>query len=344
MRIGVVCPYDLGEYGGVQQLTKQLVDRLGQSGDEAILVGPGRTVKMPANRSRVPLSIDPRAFATTRRRLADVEVVHVHEPFIPVVGWAGLWKHKPVVATFHADPARWTRLLYRLGTLPGRAWLGDAVLTAVSEVAASALPERWGSVEIVPNAIDVPSYRLPVPRDPNRVIFLGRDDPRKGLEVLLAAWPEIRAAHPEAELVVLGVTRPGSPIPGVRFLGRVDEEEKRRSLASSTVHVAPNLGGESFGLVVAEGMAAGCAVVASDIPAFRAVLGAAGRLVPPGEVAALAGAIALLLGDPATATALGEAAAASVRRFDWPKVTESYRRAYESALERHGSRIGRPKE
>jgi phosphatidylinositol alpha-mannosyltransferase len=91
-------------------------------------------------------------------------------------------------------------------------------------------------------------------------------------------------------------------------------------------------------------MAAGCAVVASDIPAFRAVLGAAGRLVPPGEVAALAGAIALLLGDPATATALGEAAAASVRRFDWPKVTESYRRAYESALERHGSRIGRPKE
>lgn len=344
MRIGVVCPYDLGEYGGVQQLTRQLVDRLGQTGDEAILVGPDRTVKLPANRSRVPLSIDPGAFATTRRQLADVEVVHVHEPFIPVVGWAGLWNHKPVVATFHADPARWTRLLYRLGTLPGRAWLGDAVVTAVSEVAASALPRRWGPVEIVPNAIDVPAYRLAIPRDPNRVIFLGRDDPRKGLDVLLAAWPEVRAAHPQAELVVLGVTRPGSPLPGVRFLGRVDEAEKRRSLASSTVHVAPNLGGESFGLVVAEGMAAGCAVVASDIPAFRAVLGASGRLVPPGDVTALAGAVATFLGNPATAIARGEAAADSVGRFDWPKVTESYRRAYESALERHGSRIGKPKE
>lgn len=344
MRIGVVCPYDVGESGGVQQLTRQLVDRLGQSGDEAVLVGPDRTVKLPANRSRVPLSIDPTAFARTRRRLADVEVVHVHEPFIPVVGWAGLWKAKPVVATFHADPARWTRLLYRLGTSPGRRWLGDAVLTAVSEVAASALPERWGAVEIVPNAIDVASYRRPVPRQPNRVSFLGRDDPRKGLGVLLAAWPEIRVAHPEAELLVLGVTRPGSPPPGVRFLGRVDEEEKRRSLASSTVHVAPNVGGESFGLVVAEAMAAGCAVVASDIPAFRAVLGGGGRLVPPGDVAALAGAVATLLGDPATASDLGETAAVSVGRFDWPNVTASYRRVYESALERHGSRIGKPKE
>src|SRR5690606_41779908 len=107
-------------------------------------------------------------------------------------------------------------------------------------------------------------------------------DPRKGLDVLLEAWPMIHAANPDAELMVMGADR-GIDLPGVTFLGRVGDEEKRRVLATTTVFVAPNTRGESFGIVVAEAMAAGCAVVASDIPAFRDVAGDTARFVPPGD-------------------------------------------------------------
>lgn len=354
MRIGIVCPYDLSADGGVQQLTRELRDRLGESGHDVILVGPatmstgdivsvGRTVAIRANRSRVPISVDRGALAATRRALADVDVVHVHEPLVPVVGWAGLWRAKPVVATFHADPAPWTRLLYRLFARPATSRLGTATLTAVSEVAAAALPPRWGPVEVIPNAIDASAYDVDVTRNSSRVAFLGRDDPRKGLDVLLAAWPQVRAVHPEAELIVIGATRPIADA-GVRFLGRLDEADKRDALASAAVFAAPNLGGESFGLVVAEAMAAGCAVVASDIPAFRPVVGGAGRFVAPGDVFGLARAIGELLEDPVAAEARGRQARKSARRFDWTLVLGQYGLAYESALSRHRSNIGSPKE
>ena len=349
MRVGLVCPYDLSKSGGVQDITRQLAVRLRQAGDEVVLVGPGEgegdfvavgdSVSLRANRSRVPLALDPRSFRSARRALSGVDVVNVHEPLIPVVGWTGIWREKPVVATFHADPSALIRRLYRLASAPLGVAFRAATLTAVSDVAASAIPRRWGPVEVIPNAIDVDSYDVAVTRHPKRVAFLGRDDARKGLDVLLAAWPQIKVSHPDAELVVMGAERPQAP-PGVTYLGRLDEAAKRTALASSAVYVAPNLGGESFGLVVAEAMAAGCAVVASDIPAFRSVLGDDGRLFPVGDSAALAGAVGGLLDDRAAATALGDQARASVGRFDWANVTHLYRRAYESALARHRSSIG----
>lgn len=347
MRIGIVCPYDLAVPGGVQQVATELAHRLDAGGDEAVLIGPGSgdgflsvgtTVTVPANRSRVPLSLAPGSFGATRRLLARVDVVHVHEPFIPLVGWAALKVSKPLVATFHADPAAWTRRLYRLLSSPTARWLGDAWVTAVSPVAAGALPPRWGPVEIIPNAIDVAAYDIDVVRYPTRVAFLGRDDPRKGLDVLLAAWPQIHHARPDSELVVIGVDRHDGP-PGVRFLGRLDAEEKRRTLASAAVYAAPNLGGESFGIVVAEAMAAGCAVVASDLEAFRPVLGSAGYLTPPGDVSALATAIGALLDDPQRAVALGEDARRAAGRYDWSRVIGSYRQVYESAIDGHRSKI-----
>lgn len=354
LKVAVVCPYDVGAAGGVQQLTTELARRLSQAGDSVVLVAPGRPVTeltpgvtveavgrptvVEANESAVPVSFDPRAIGSARRIFERADVVHVHEPFVPLVGWTALRCGKPVVATFHADPAPWTRSLYRRVAPVGKAWLGSAHLTAVSPVAASALPASWGSPEIVPNAIDVASYDVDTQRRANRVVFLGRDDPRKGLDVLLEAWSLVRDSQPDAELVVVGATRAGPP-PGVEMAGRVDEHAKRQLLASSSVFVAPNLGSESFGIVVAEGMAAGCAVVASDIPAFRPVLDGAGTLTTPGDARSVADAIVAYLRDPIARERHGTEARRSVGRFDWSHVVTGYRAAYESALRRSGSTI-----
>lgn len=346
MRIGLVCPYDLGEPGGVQQIVVELGRQLSTGIDEVVVVAPGepvgslgvsfesvgRSITLPANRSAVPLALSPRAWARTRHALRQVDLVHVHEPFLPVVGWAAVTQRDvPTVATFHADPPRWARTLYRgLASAGGRV-LREVVATATSTVSASAIPEAWGQLRVVPNALDVQSYDLQIDRDPKRVAFLGRDDPRKGLSVLLDAWPAVRGRHSDAELEVMGATRQVR-IPGVRFHGTADETSKRRVLASSQVLVAPNLGGESFGIVVAEGMAAGCAIIASDIAAFRGVVREAGVLVPPGDPGALSSWIARLLDDNAEARRLGAMARESVKRFDWSNVLTGYRQAYAEAL------------
>lgn len=348
MKIGVVCPYDLLAPGGVQQLAIELVRELGRGGDEALLVGvgkaadqgrgrdentvmAGRPLPVRANDSVVPLTLSPLAWGRVREALAGVDVVHVHEPLVPLVGWAGMSVDRPMVATFHADPPSWVPRLYRLAPLVGRR-LRKAEITAVSETAAEALPHRWGPVAVIPNAIDVGSYAPPVGRVGHRVCFLGRDEPRKGLDILLEAWTEVRRRVPSAELKVMGADRAGV-IPGVEFLGRVSGGEKGRVLASSLVYVAPNTGGESFGMVIAEAMAAGCAVVCSDLSAFRAVAGDHARFVPVGDAGALAEQVVSLLVDPAAAAALGEKAREQVQQFDWSVVAGRYREAYRRALE-----------
>lgn len=353
MKIGLVCPYDLDMPGGVQHIVLALAGHLRDGGDDVLVLGPGeggdeyhsigRSVALRGNRSTVPVTLDPRALRRLRGHLAGVDVVHVHEPLMPFGGWGALWARRPTVATFHADPARWTRLVYRAGSGLARRGLGGATVTAVSSVAAGALPRSWHPVEIVPNAIDTSAYGSAGGRRPDQVAFLGRDEPRKGLDVLLRAWPDVRRQHARATLVVLGADR-GTEIDGVEFRGRVSEEEKRRYLTSSAVFVAPNLGGESFGIVLAEAMAAGCAVVASDIGAFRPVVGASGRLVPAGDAAALGAEVASLLEDSTAVQRLGDSAREWARRFDWAVVGGSYRRLYESAVAGGGSTMGSQKE
>ncbi len=348
MKVGIVCPYGLESPGGVQQLTSELAEKLRDNGDEAVLVGPGAAaheggpgwdqatvpvgepIHWRANDSVVPFTLSPASWARVRRALSDVDVIHVHEPFIPLVGWTALTMAKPTVATFHADPASWVGRAYRYSPLVGRK-LRKAVVTAVSEAAARALPKRWGEVTIVPNAIEVARYEVPVGRIDHRVAFLGRDDPRKGLDVIHEAWPAIREADPDAELIVMGARRPSGP-DGVSFLGQVTGDEKQRLLATSNVFVAPNTGGESFGIVIVEAMAAGCAVVASNLPAFQAVLGDDGLLVPVQDARALAEAVTRLLGDPVDARRMGEQARRAVRRFDWGVVFDAYQDAYGRAL------------
>ena len=347
MKIGLVSPYDLSQPGGVQQLTTELARKLGEQGEEVVLVSPGKVtpdspgrdlVPVPVGRptfwkgndSIAPITLSPLSWARIRRALAGVDVIHVHEPAVPLTGWFALTVSKPLVATFHADPKAWVGTAYRWAPLFG-ARMRKSVLTAVSEPAARALPPAWGRPAIIPNAIDVPSYDVPVDRVAGRVAFLGRDEPRKGLDLLLEGWPRIREQHQHAELIVMGADREDDR-PGVKFVGRVHDGEKRRLLASSAVYVAPNTGGESFGIVIAEAMAAGCAVVASDLPAFRLVLGDNGLLVPVGDVPTLVTAVNGLLDDEARATRLGTAAREAVKRFDWSNVLDAYRDCYRRAL------------
>ena len=348
MKVGVVCPYDLDSPGGVQKITSELVEKLRAAGDDAFLVSPGepvhrggpasggvtvpvgRAINWRANQSLVPLTISPASWRRVRQALHSADVLHIHEPLIPLVGWAALSVRKPMVATFHADPAPWVNRAYRYAPLLGRR-MRRVAATAVSETAASPLPEAWGEVSIIPNALEVARYEVAASRIDHRVSFLGRDDPRKGLDVILEAWPSIREVHPDAELIVMGATRP-TAAEGVSFLGRVDGEEKRRLLASASVFVAPNTGGESFGIVIAEAMAAGCAVVASDLPAFRAVVGRDGYLVRPGDADQLGKVTSRLLGDRVEARRMGEQARRAVRRFDWSVVLEAYRNAYRRSL------------
>ena len=343
MRVGLVCPYDIGRRGGVQQLCLELAERLVSDNCEVKLIAPGEaelpnfhsvgsTIAVRSNRSSVPLAPNPVAIAATRKALAGVDVVHVHEPFIPWVGWAGISVSKPIVATFHADPADWTRRLYRVVATPLSRMMRRATLTSVSPVAASAIPSNWGNVHIVPNAINVADYRPQVPRKPAQVAFLGRDEPRKGLDVLLEAWPEIRSKRPEAELVVLGTRRGDAPA-GVTYLGSVDDAIKREVLAQSGIFVAPNLGGESFGIVLLEAMAAGCSVVASRLPAFAAVIEQAGTMVSPRDSGAIAEAVKHLLEHPDEAAEMGRRGAERASRFDWSVVARQYRQLYESAFE-----------
>ncbi len=340
MKIGLVCPYDLGAPGGVQRVCLDLASRLREGGDEVVLGAPGvgdgwvslgSVVPVVANGSRVPLSLSPLVSRRIRAHMGDVDVLHVHEPLIPTVGWAGVKTGHPTVATFHADPPVWARRLYSTLRPIGDSMLGGASITAVSPVAASAIPDSWGHVEIIPNAVDIDAYRLDVPRRSKRVAFLGRDEPRKGLDVVLEAWPAVLAVHPDAELVVIGASRLDGPS-RVEFAGRVREPEKRSLLASSSVFVAPNLGGESFGIVLAEALASGCAVVASDLQAFRAVAEHAALYVPPGDAEDWAEQLILMLGSQDLIESLRVAGRRVVRRYDWSVVLDSYRKVYAATI------------
>lgn len=343
IKVGIVCPYDLGRHGGVQDQCFKLAGGLTDHGHEAVVVGPGEAPDgaisvgpvrvVSANGSTTPISADMRVRARIETALAGSDVLHIHEPFMPAVSVAatrieGVAK----VGTFHADPPGWVRGAYRLGRPVLRKMAGRLdVVTAVSSVAAGAM-EGLGAPRIIPNGIDVDAF-TPGPKLEGSVGFIGRDDPRKGLDVLLEAWEIVRGAMPNVSLEVISPDRTGE-VDGVSFLGSATEQEKIDFLARTRMLITPNLGGESFGIVVAEGMAAGCTVVASAIPAFVNVLGNAGALTKPGDAAGLAQVVIALCDDPNEAARLGALARKRVRRFDMPAVLAGYMVAYRNAVRR----------
>ncbi|MGA7228561.1 MAG: glycosyltransferase family 4 protein [Acidimicrobiia bacterium] len=341
IRVGLVSPYDLSTPGGVQAQVLGLAQYLEQSGDLPIVIGPGLpdgipgvdlgpTIAIPGNRSRVPLSFDPRIRGRIQGAAAELDVLHVHEPLMPLVSLMATHARTPVVATFHADPGPLGQGAYRLLHPFLRRLLGDtSAITAVSETAASVLGDRAGEADIIPNGVDVSSFQIEVERVPGRICFVGRDEPRKGLDVILDAWPKVMSAHPDAELVVMGARRDGG---NVRWMGRVAEDVKIETLASSSLFVAPQLGGESFGIVLVEAMAAGAAVIASDLVPFRSVAGGAARFFPVGDHETLAVVLNDLLDRPDEVGRLARLGDDRAHTFDWETVGPRYRSVYGRAI------------
>jgi len=340
LRVGLVSPYDLSVPGGVQAQVLGLARYLRERGDESVVVGPGlpdrvagidlgRSFSVPGNGSMVPIAADPRARGRIRSAAADLDLLHVHEPLMPLASLFANHAGPPVVATFHAAPGTVGRLLYKVsGPILKRA-MGHAVIaTAVSPAAASVLPSGL-DVRIIPNGIDVADFVVDIPRRQNRVAFLGRDEPRKGLDVLLSAWPTIELAHPDAELVVVGARRDE---PGPLWVGRVDDQTKAKLLNTASIYVAPQTGGESFGIVLLEAMAAGAAVVASDLPPFRTLAGDTARFFPVGDSDALARAVIGLIDDPGERERMAEGGRSLAEDHDWGVVGAIYRDLYDEVV------------
>ena len=364
MRVALVSPYDMDVPGGVQSHVKHLADALAAAGDDVTIVAPanrsrgrlhavGSSLRIPFNDSVAPIALAPGVPARTRRALvgATPDVIHVHEPGVPWVGLAAASSTAaPVVATFHAWSDR--DRVYRGARPFVRRVLRDvaahlAVSTAAADYHAEALGLPRHRFEIVPNGVDVARFAqaepFPTFGDEEALLFVGRLEPRKGLEHLIRAFTILKTTRPRLRLYVVGDGPDRDRCQGllparlradVVFLGRVDNDELPRFYRSCRIFVSPALGGESFGIVLLEAMAAGTPVVASSIPGYRSVVtdGVDARLVPPGDAGALASAIETLLDHPATAAALVQQGRSTVTAYDWPAVAGMARAVYERVV------------
>ena len=362
MRIGMVCPSSFDVPGGVQSHVLQLAEVMRARGHDVSVLAPasvgsdvpdyvvsgGKAVPIPYNGSVARLRFGPATHRKVKKWLADgdFDVLHLHEPNAPSLSMLALMiAEGPIVATFHTSTTKSLTLSVFQGIL--RPWHEKIV----GRIAVSDLARRWqmealGSDAVeIPNGVDVSAIAsAPLlagyPRPGKTVLFLGRyDEPRKGMEVLLGALPAVVERFGGVEVLVVGrgdedaLRDSAGDLAGhLRFLGQVDDAEKASALRSADVYCAPNTGGESFGIVLVEAMAAGTPVVASDLDAFRRVLcdGEAGRLVPVGDCDALAAALIEVLGDDRLRSRYVTAAAAAVRRYDWPVVADEIMLVYET--------------
>jgi phosphatidylinositol alpha-mannosyltransferase len=366
VRVGIVCPYTWDVPGGVQAHVHDLAYSLIDHGHDVSVLTPvddpdeaelpayvvpaGRAVPVPYNGSVARLAFGPLTLTRTRRwlREGDFDVLHLHEPAVPSLSMLACFAASgPLVATFHTAMAR-SRALQVFGSVlqPGLEKITGRI--AVSPAARRVVVEHLGGdAVLIPNGVAVDRFAsaTPLPGRPAAptVAFLGRiDEPRKGLAILLEALPELVELVPDVRLLVAGpgdVAEVRGAIPAslrrhVDLLGLVSDADKPRVYASGDVYCAPNTYGESFGIVLIEAMATGTPVVASDLEAFRRVLenGRAGVLVPLGDPASLAVALAELLGDAGRRADLAEHGRRAVAQYDWAHVTKRIVDVYETVV------------
>jgi len=368
MKVGIVVPYSWSFWGGVQEHADHQARALQSLGIEAkIVMGhdpPGRLTKLlhpkegrhlrppeyvipvgrsvivPANASLPNIILSPPAMLRMRRIFAEerFDVIHVHEPYAPILSaFALIVADCPTVATFHAAGEK-------LGWYPmGRRVWGIAVdradhRIAVSEAARRAAePYAGGAMEVIPNGIFLPERFDAGGRNGN-VVFIGRNEKRKGLEVLLRAWPEV-AAKTSARLRVVGADplsvrwlarRQALTLERVDLLGGLSEEELTSELEAASLLAAPALGGESFGMVLTRAFATATPAVASDIEGYSAVADdGSAVLVPPGDAAAVAGALVELLSDEPRRVALGAGARKIAEQYSWDRIARRLVEIYE---------------
>jgi phosphatidylinositol alpha-mannosyltransferase len=368
VKVGIVVPYSWSFWGGVPEhahyqaralealgletrtligydppgaITRFLHPREGRAEPPPSgFLATGRSTIVPANGALPNVVLDPRAFFRVRRALERerFDVVHVHEPLAPVACVAALALSRvPLVGTFHASgELGWMRGARPLwGFLAERLDYRIAVSAAAREAAVRYL---GGEYELVPNGVLIPP-RVDVAERANHVVFIGRHEPRKGLAVLLRAWPRVhdrtgarlRLVGADPRWVRLLLSRRRLPETGIDVLGPLGEEELTAELLAARALAAPALGGESFGMVLTRAFACGTPVVASDIAGYRDVMaGEAGVLVPPGDVAALAQGLVGLLADELRRRRLAESARTlAEEQYAWPDIADRLAEIYE---------------
>jgi phosphatidylinositol alpha-mannosyltransferase len=366
MRVGMVCPYSWDIPGGVQAHVRDLAEKLIELGHSVSVLAPGdedmpglrpyvvmagKAVPIPYNGSIARLQFGVVSAARVRRWLRDgaFDVVPVHEPAPRSLSLLTCLIHDgPLVATFHASTARSrfysmfdTVLQPFLEKLTGR--------IAVSPAARKVIVEHLGAdAVVIPNGVEIKHFAnatpLPgYPRAGGTIGFIGRyDEPRKGMDVLIAALAKLAPDRPDLRLLVAGRgdaddfrdNLPAGLADRVELMGQVSEADKARMLRSVDVYCAPNTGQESFGVILLEAMAARTAVVASDLEAFRRVLGAgtAGELFVTGDSTSLAASLAKVLDDTALRAHLVETGTYAVAPYDWDVVAHEVLRVYDLAI------------
>ena len=363
LRIGIVCPYSWDVPGGVQNHIRDLAEFLINNGHHVEVLAPatesedlpsyvvsaGRAVSIPYNGAVARVLFGVVANSRVRNWIneGNFDLLHLHEPAIPSLALLACWAGEgAMVGTFHAA-AKYQKAIVAIGPILEPVIEKLSARIAVSEAARLTLTAHLETDAIViPNGIYADNYRDGTPRvewQGNTIGFLGRfEEDRKGLPVLLDALPIISRFVPDLRVLIAG---PGDSEEvlakvdpqlrhRVEFLGKISEEEKADFLASISLYIAPNTGGESFGIILAEAMAGGAAVVASDIPAFASVLGDGefGALFESENSENLAKVIIDLMRDHEKRKSLAAAGAKHAQRFDWSQVGEEIFEVYEIAM------------
>ena len=363
LRIGIVCPYSWDVPGGVQNHIRDLAEFLISNGHYVEVLAPateneelpdyvvsaGRAVSIPYNGAVARILFGVVANSRVRSWIndGDFDLLHLHEPAIPSLSLLACWAGEgAMVGTFHAA-AKYQKAIVAIGPILEPVIEKLSARIAVSESARLTLTAHLETdAMVIPNGIYADNYRDGSPRQEwqgNTIGFLGRfEEDRKGLPVLLDALPIISRFIPDIRVLIAG---PGDSEEvlekvnpqlrnRVEFLGKISEADKADFLASVSLYIAPNTGGESFGIILAEAMAGGATVVASDIPAFSDVLGNGqfGALFESENSESLAKVVIDLLRDQAKRKELATLGAAHAQRFDWSQVGDEIFEVYELAM------------
>ncbi|MBM7825475.1 phosphatidylinositol alpha-mannosyltransferase [Arcanobacterium pluranimalium] len=373
MKIGIACGYSWDVAGGVQVHIRDLAEEFIARGHEVTVIAPsektdglepyvvpvGAAVPIRYNGSVARLAFGPKVNRQVRAWLREenLDVLHVHEPFTPSVSMLALMSaHCPIVSTFHTAMDRSRAMTLSAPILVPMLDKIQARIAVSEEARRTAVQHLGGDAWVIPNGVKVSQMQIKerderftgTPQRPT-LAFLGRlDEPRKGLHLVAEAMPQILREYPQARLFVAGrgdIDKAramfGDTASNVEFLGGVSDADKAALLGSADVYIAPNTGGESFGIILVEAMSAQACIVASDIPAFRAVLenGGCGFHFENENSQDLARVVLAALGDPQLRAQKAQAGAVSAWKYDWGTVASQIFAVYETAIKMQNARI-----